>query len=1037
MKKFTILSVLLLSMTLAASAQNRGNLSIKGSLYDFGSAEPLYPANVSVLSLPDSTFVNGAASAEDGSFTVTGLSAGNYVVRCEFIGYVTTEKSFTLRSGNRTMDLGRITLKEDAQVLKEVAVTAALSKVQMVNDTVVFNSEAFKMPEGSSLEELVRRLPGVQITSDGDIKVNGKSVSRILVNGKEFFNNDKSVAMQNLTTDMIEKLKVYDKQSDNARMTGIDDGEEETVIDLQVKKGMAQGWFGNLTVGYGRPTKKTEFNVNNLYTVSLNVNRFAEDRQMTVLGSYGNTRAGGVGGFGGMRGMGSFGGGGGVSTNGQVGINFARNIGEEVYSDSYKFEIGGSLNYSHSSSDSRSKSNSENFNQGFTTFSDRINASVNNNDNINGQLRFEWNANQYTSLVFTPQLSFSKSNGHSENQSVSFAELNPHKLTDNPLIIIDYLSDTTKIKDSVDPAAEILDSLYDAVRNSQNSLNKSKSQTFSTSGNMQFVHRFNTAGRNISFRGNYSYSNGSSESFSRNDQYMMGAGNKLENNPQLRYSETPNPSYNVSGSLSYTEPIANRTYLQASYQISYRHSNSDRSTYDINDNRWGLNDFWYLDSIAQADRIKNDRQSTKSYYENLDHTIQLQFRKQSDNYNFTVGFSFLPQHSAMIYSGMGVVDSLLERTVYNYTPTINFRYRWTRQEQINLSYNGRSSQPSMENLLDITDDSNPLSVRKGNPNLEPTFSNTFRVNYSKYNPTNLFSISANASFGNTLRNISNLSAVDQKNRMTITQPLNMSGFFSNWNASAGLNLNIALPDQRFTFSSNTQGSFRNQEGWSATFNTSNMSDEEYEAFRVNKILNSNVPISDYADISTTTTKSIGASERLEFSYRDDWVDITLMGNVNYDHSTNSLYPDRNMDTWSFQYGPTGTFLFPWHNLRLITDLSMSSRRGYGSDDMNTDELIWNAQVQISFLKGNRATLSAAVYDILHQRSDVSRSMTATSRSDSYNNNINSYFLVTFNYRLQMFGDRETRQNMRSRGNFGGGGMGGFGGGGMGGFGGGG
>ena len=1044
MKKFSILTAVLLCLAMSVSAQSKGNLGIKGTLYDFASAEPLYPANVQVLTLPDSTYVTGAATEENGSFQVTGLGAGSYVVRFSFIGYVTSEKSINLKSNSRTMDLGKVTLKADAQLLREVAITANAAKVQMSGDTVMFNSDAYHLPEGATVEELVRRLPGVQISSDGNITVNGKTVSRVLVNGKEFFNNDKSVALQNLTAEMVEKIKAYDKQSDNARMTGIDDGEEETVLDLQVKKGMAQGWFGNITAGYGRPTKETEFDVNNLYTVSANVNRFAEDRQMTIIGSYGNTRGGGIGGFGGMRGMGSFGGGGGVSTNGQVGMNFARNIGEEVYSDSYKYEIGGSVNYSHSSSDSRSKSSSESFNYGMSTFSNSTNANINSNDNLNGQLRFEWNADRYTSLVFTPQVSYSKSNGTSESKSASF-DKDPYKYVSDPLVVLDFAKDSTiqarqKTLDSkiesgeiADATMEMIDSLLDARRNSQDSRSKNWSESLSTSGNLQFVHRFNDAGANISFRVNYSYSNSTSKQYSRNDQYTKPMMPGMSGQSVLnRYTNTPSPSTNISGQLSYTQPIANKTYLQASYQMSFRRSNSDRATYDLNDliPQWGINDYWELGDVLNY--LEPDKElSQKSYYDNLDQTIQLQFRKQSDNYNFTLGASLLPQYSAMNYSFMNVKDTIMDRTVFNWTPTVNFRYRWTRQEQLNISYNGRSSQPSMTQLMDITDNSNPLSISKGNPDLAPTFSNNFNISYQKYNPQNMFSFSINARFSNTLRNISQLSAVDEVTRLSIRQPLNMDGFFSNWNGNLSLNINGSLPDDRFNYSSSTSGSYQHQMGWSATFN-SNEAIRKYGENYFRKTIDT------FSDIKESATNSINASENLNFSYRDDWVELTAMGRVSYRHSTNSLMPERDMDTWDFSYGPSATILFPWHNLRLITDANMSSRRGYASDEMNTDEFIWNAQVQISFLK-NQATLSFALYDILHQRSDVTRQMTSYSRSDTYNNNINSYFLVTFNYRLSLFGDKESRRNMRGgMGGFGGG-MGGFGGGmggGMGGFGGG-
>ena len=283
MKRIATLLAILVTSATALFAQNQ---SIKGSLYDFDTADPMYPAAVQVyqISGTDSTYIAGASTEEDGTFTVGKLKPGNYVLRASFVGYDDTDKNFTIKSGQAVTDLGKIVMT-GGKMLEEVSVSAVVAKVQMINDTVMFNSAAYKLPEGSSVEDLIRKLPGVQIGSDGNITVNGKTVSRILVNGKEFFNDDKSVALTQLTADMIEKVKAYEKQSDLARQTGIDDGEEETVLDLSVKKGMAKGWFGNLSLGGGRPLQKEGFDVNSLYQVNASLNRFDEDKQFTVMGS--------------------------------------------------------------------------------------------------------------------------------------------------------------------------------------------------------------------------------------------------------------------------------------------------------------------------------------------------------------------------------------------------------------------------------------------------------------------------------------------------------------------------------------------------------------------------------------------------------------------------------------------------------------------------------------------------------------------------------------------------------------------------------
>ena len=1021
---------LLTFVAMSATAMYAQNLSVKGTVYDFDSADPMPSANVSIIQIAgtDSTFIGGAATEDDGSFVVGNLKAGNYVARVSFTGYDDAYKNFSLRSGSGVTDLGKITLR-GGQMLDEVAVSAVVAKVQMINDTVMFNSAAFKLPEGASVEDLIRKLPGVQIGSDGNITVNGKTVSRILVNGKEFFNDDKTMALTQLTAEMIEKVKAYDKQSDLARQTGIDDGEEETVLDLQVKKGMAKGWFGNLSLGGGAPLEKEGFDVAALYQVNASLNRFDEDKQFTVTGSASQS-SGGMGGFGGMRmgggvgmGMGGFGmgggfggmgmgGGGGVSKSYSGGFNFAMNLGKEVSSDNYQYEVGGSVNWSHSDNQSSSKTNFWNAYNTQETWSRNVSANGSGSNSLSGNMRIEWNKDNYTSLLFTPQFSYSKSDNWSESQQAQFRS-NPWKIMSDPL-------DTTSIYDrsnypyadfdidpnSLDPVADFVDSLHDyynkAIWNTQMSANKSGSESKSASGNIQFVRRFGNRGRNVSVRGNYNLSHSESLQQQRNEQTYYYTPVPTQNLIR-RYNDNPSDrnSYNIQA--TYSEPISTGTYLQVSYQYAYSEQNSDRATYNVPDVNYGLDDYWeYVRNEADKDSL----QSTNTFYYNYDQTIQLQFRKNAtdQSYNFTVGLSILPQHSKMNYTGMGLKDTILERTVFNWTPTVQFRYRVSRQEQVNIRYNGRSSQPSMQQLLPIRDDSNPLRISSGNPGLKPTFNNQLSVGYQKYNPVTMGSFNINTSISNTMRQIQNKSIL-LENGGNESMPVNMDGFWANWNASASLTYNYTFPDDRYSITSSTSGNFSHQEGWAAELND---------------------------DAKLRTTKTTGANENLSAEYRDDYLTVSLDGSLRYNHSVNDIDPKRNMDTYDYSYGTSIMAFIPWRNMRLGSDLNMNSRRGYDGD-MNRDELIWNASLSFSFLKGNKASLSLAAYDILHQRSTVSRSMSATSRTDTESKNITSYFMATLTYRLSLFGDRSARQGMRGgMGGFGGG-MGGFGGG-MGGFG---
>ena len=211
------------------------DLSVKGSVYDFDSEEPLNYAAVQIyrISGTDSTYVGGTSTDDDGSFIINNLMPGNYVARTTYVGFDDVDRNFTLRSGSTTADLGKIAMRGN-RMLAEVAVTAVVAKVQMVNDTVAFNSVAYRLPEGTSVEDLIRKLPGVEIDSAGNLTVNGKAISRILVNGKEFFNDDKTKSLTQLTAEMIEKVKAYDQQSDLSRQTGIADGAQDTVLDMPV-----------------------------------------------------------------------------------------------------------------------------------------------------------------------------------------------------------------------------------------------------------------------------------------------------------------------------------------------------------------------------------------------------------------------------------------------------------------------------------------------------------------------------------------------------------------------------------------------------------------------------------------------------------------------------------------------------------------------------------------------------------------------------------------------------------------------------------
>ena len=321
-------------------------IAVSGTIMDGELNEPMASASVALLKA-DSTLATGVNTDMNGKFRLSAKS-GSYILRVSFMGYRTVYKNLTLTTQTPKVALGQITLRVNSVLLKGAEVTARLSKVEMKEDTFVYNSSAYRVPEGSALEELVKKLPGAEVEEDGTIKINGKEVKKIMVDGKEFFDNDTKMAMKNLPTNIIDKIKAYDKQSDYSKMTGIDDGEEETVLDLSIKKGMNQGWMTNTDLGYG-----TE----NRYTGKVMVNRFTDRLQMSLIGSINNTNDQGFPG-GGFRGFG--GGNSGQVTSKMVGLNFAWENGKKDR-EAGAFEINGNVRYSFRNTDNWSTVNSERF----------------------------------------------------------------------------------------------------------------------------------------------------------------------------------------------------------------------------------------------------------------------------------------------------------------------------------------------------------------------------------------------------------------------------------------------------------------------------------------------------------------------------------------------------------------------------------------------------------------------------------------------------------------------------------------------------
>ena len=946
--KRSILSMLLMLVAIASLAQER---LISGKITDRDTKDPVEQVTIQLLKT-DSTYVSGAISNERGLFHVNAPANGKYLLKITSVGYKPTVKRIQI-SEDKNLAMGNVVIGADAIMLKGAVVTAMAQKVSLKEDTFVYNSAAYRTPEGSVVEELVKRLPGAEVSDDGTIKINGKEVKKILVDGKEFMTGDTKTALKNLPTSIIDKIKAYDEKSDLSKVTGIDDGEEQTVLDFGVKKGMNKGVISNIDLGVGN---KNRYNMRGMGGYFANNNRFM------LFANANNTSDRG---FGGGPGRGFWGGANGLNASKMIAANYNYELKD-------KFKFNTSLRWNHSDGDIWSRRSSENFMGSSSSFSNSLSQSFSRSNSWNGNIRLEWMPDSMTNILFRPSISWSTSDGLSGSQSASYNK-DPYTITTKDPLSEEGIEELDKAE---------------AMVNSQLTNGITYSDNNNINGMLQINRKLGNKGRNITFRVDAKYTDKDSKSISLNNAklYLVQTAEGKDSTYQTnRYNLTPSKNYSYAGQLTYSEPLWKATFLQFSYKFTYSYSKSDRSTYDFSKYAMSGNQEYrgwdsYLNPFAgHLEDYKDDDQSRFSEYRNYNHDIQVMMRFIRQKYNLNFGVMVQPQQSKYIQDYQGVhVDTV--RNVVNVSPTLDFRYRFSKMSNLRINYRGTTSQPSISQLLDITDNSDPLNISMGNPGLKPSFTQNFRLFYNNFVQNHNKGIMTFVNFSTTNNSISNKVTYDETTGGRITRPENING---NWNAMGAFMFNCSI-DSAGVWNINT--------GAHANYNN-------YVSY---------LSLDKKSDSQKNTTRSITWRQNLSLSYRNDWAEFSLDGTLTYNKAKNKLQPTSNLETWQFSYGPSMTLTAPW-GTSLNTSLSINSRRGYNDSSMNTDEFVWNAQLSQSFLKGKPLTIMLQFYDILRQQSTFSRAISATSRTDTEYNAINSYAMLHVIYRLNLFGGKQARQ----------------------------
>lgn len=969
----SVLTLLLLFIAMMMQAQQH---LITGAIIDKGTNDPVEASTVQLLRA-DSTYISGAISDENGLFSLQAPEDGSYLLKITSVGYKPTVRRIMMTQG-KDLAMGKININAEAIMLKAATVTAMAKKVVLKEDTFVYNSAAYRTPEGSTIEELVKRLPGAEVSDDGSIKINGKEVKKILVDGKEFMTGDTKTALKNLPTSIIDKIKAYDEKSDLAKVTGIDDGEEETVLDFGVKRGMNKGLIANMDLSMGTKQRYSERGM---------AAYFNDRNRLMMFASANNTNDMGFPGGGGPGGWGP----------NKQGLNASKMLGLNYnYENKDKLKMDASLRWNHSDGDISSTVASENFVSQNSSFSNSRAKNFSRSNSWDGRFRLEWKPDTMTNIMFRPSFTVKSSDALARSLSAQF-NADPYQITNDPL------EDAARAELGLEDVSTSKSLLQQAgaLVNLQSSSSISYSESENLRGMLQYNRRLSAMGRNITVRTDASYGKTDANSLSLTNAYMylvdVANGNETDHYNTYRYNVTPTRNYSYSLQATYSEPLWRATFLQLSYKFTYKYSKTDRSTYNFSDfsdeeaNQWAsiTPEYrgWgnYLGTLrSPLDEYFDSDQSRFSEYKNYIHEMQLMMRFIRPKYNLSFGAMLQPQRSNFIYDYMGQHIETT-RNVTNFSPALDFRYRFSKVSNLRVNYRGTTSQPSMTDLLDITDDSNPLNIKKGNPGLKPSFTHNFRLFYNNYIEKHQRALMTFVNFSMTRNSISDMVTYDDKTGGRTTQPENING---NWNARGAFMFNTAIDSAGvWNINTFTTLAYTNAVGYLSL---------------------------DGKTSQKNTTKQTQVGERIAMGYRNSWLEVNLNGTLNYNYARNKLQASSNMNTWQFSYGPSITVTMPW-GMSLSTDLSQSSRRGYSDKSMNTNELVWNAQLSQGFLKGKPLTVMIQFYDLLHQQSTLSRALTAMARTDTEYNSINSYAMLHVIYRLNIIGGKQAREAMRDGG----------------------
>lgn len=905
--------------------------------------------------------------------------AGNYLVKVEAEGYVTKYVPFEVKKiykRERYLTMKTIYLrtipKKDDIVLDEFVVTATKLKFYMNGDTLVYDADAFNLAEGSMLSTLIKQLPGVEMEKGGVIKVNGKQVDALLLNGKNFFDSDRELLLENMPSYMVKHIQSYERVPESVKGSPQEKvTKKELVMNVKLKRAYATGWIANAEGGAGVTFfRNQEGKLDTKYMGRLFGLRFTENSRLNVYANVNNlndTRGPGYEGEWGQLAQS-----GGLTTSYSAGGNYM--IDKE---DHYRYM--GSVNGSYTDTDNSSNTSNATFLEGGDTYGRSFQSSRNHTWNIRTDHDLTLDGSRglgetfkHYYLTFRPSFNYQKWNNRGNSGSVTLME--------------DVASQLGKAwMDSImAPNAGDLLKQYAINR----TLSSTKGKGHNVDGGIDGFFAFTPAHNDylgLSLSYSYHFSDNKSDQF---EHYLLDYPSSTTQTLDFRNRYTPTKTRSQQANLGATTRIAldreQKNSIDVRYAFNYNYNDNNQSLYLLNKlKEWSTPPSGYevlhpLGSLPSVDEMLTTLDAeNSSHSKTTTHThradIGYNFTKSNDSIysqlTFTLGIPMT--HESMDYQRGTQVDTLMKRNKVFINPGISFNHEMYKKNRgFSINYNMDNSAPGMTSLLNIRDDSNPLYITLGNPNLKNTRTHNFYSQYRDKFGKMFFNTSVNASL--TENAVASGYIYNKETGVRTVTPDNVNG---NWSIGANMMGNLALDK-----------------------------DDKWRLMeRIGYGHNNSVDLSGTNE-SLYATKSIVKSDNINENLSLTWrpsskYEFSTSGSLNYQHSKSNRDSFSNMDVHTFNYGARAQLELPW-DLQISSDITMYSRRGYSEPSMNTNELVWNARLAKRVMKG-KLTIMFDGFDLLGNLSNVQRYVNAQGRTETFNNVIPSYGILHAIYRLNV------------------------------------